>query len=277
MHAGLSWREAAGKRRVVFPWSGLVWLGLVWSVPAWCVTTSVASLRKWTDMTDSAPHSSGYDLHWTHVHTNCFIWITQCTVQGYTYTDTHSFRISVCCVATEYTSQTITPLSSLLFLLFDVAHSLLRTQFSMLVKLVLRHHDGVTIVLLSSSCSSRRCGICWPGCPPTPGGPAGYDLMVIWSPTATATILLLLLLLFSHFSLCPSHPLSYLPLLDQNSHDDVISMSQQVAAAVCSWVGVLRSSQAGKLFRVTAAESITSVFRCRADRPAPAHLDFAKP
>lgn len=36
MHVGLSWREAAGKLCVVFPWSGLVWLGLVWSVPACC-------------------------------------------------------------------------------------------------------------------------------------------------------------------------------------------------------------------------------------------------
>lgn len=121
-----------------------------------------------------------------------------------------------------------------------------------------------SVLLLSSRFYSRRCRICWPGCPPCPGGPAGCDLMVIWSshrlhrsPPPFS--------LFSVF-LCPetSHPL-LLPELwcivwcDQNSHDDVISMSQQVGAAASSWVGVLSSWLAGKQFHVTVAKAITSV------------------
>lgn len=46
-HVGLSWREAAGKLCIVFPWSGLVWLGLVWSVPACCDHISGAHRPSW--------------------------------------------------------------------------------------------------------------------------------------------------------------------------------------------------------------------------------------
>ena len=47
MHVELSWREAAGKLCVVFPWSGSVWLGSVWSVPACCDHISGAHRPSW--------------------------------------------------------------------------------------------------------------------------------------------------------------------------------------------------------------------------------------
>lgn len=123
-----------------------------------------------------------------------------------------------------------------------------------------------SVLLLSSRFHSRRCGICWPGCPPCPTGPAGYDLMVIWSPQRQPP---------PSFSssfltfLSPSQPpffsrtlsLRCLVWCDQNSHGDVISVSQQVGASASSWVGVSVSWQAGKqFFHVTTAKAITSVF-----------------
>lgn len=93
---------------------------------------------------------------------------------------------SQCVCNVQYTPQTytlsITPLPSL-FSNFSSLWCCLysqKAQFSMPVTWILQHQSSV--LLLSTRSHSCRCGICWPSCSTCPGGPAGYDLMVIWSP-----------------------------------------------------------------------------------------------
>ena len=138
-------------------------------------------------------------------------------------------------------------------------------KYSMPGQLIPRHHDGVTRSLTQHWILLMQV----------------WDLLtwlfalsrwtfMLWlnghliPPTAPAAIVLLLLSQFSLFFYA-YHPLSFsqselwcLVWCNMNSHDDVISVSQQVGAASSSWVGVLPSCQAGRQRHVTAAKAITS-------------------
>lgn len=153
------------------------------------------------------------------------------------------------------------------FLVFDVAHSPNRTQFSVPVKLTARHHDGViSLTTQLSRFYSRRCRICWHCLWPCLNGPPGCDLMVKCTYSC----------LFSGFySASLPHVLPELWCIvwcDQNSHNDVISVSKQVGAVLSSWVGIFCSSKAGKQFHVTMAKA--HLFQWAAAQPvsAPLHL-----